>query len=76
METGLKVEIYITDNRELKSHEMEAWLKTQGTEQHFTAPHTSAHIGCIECMHRTLMAKACTMWIYSGLLCIYGTNST
>jgi len=32
-ETGLKVEIYITDKGELKSHEMEAWLKTWGTEQ-------------------------------------------
>jgi hypothetical protein len=60
-ETGLKVEIYIMDNSELKSNEMEAWLKSRGTTQCFTAPHTSAHIGRVERMHRTLMAKARTM---------------
>jgi hypothetical protein len=66
-ETGLKVGTYITDNGELKSHQMNAWLKSRGTQQRFTAPHTSAHIGRVERMHRTLMAKARTMRIYAKL---------
>ena len=43
-ETGLKVKIYITDNGELKSHKMKAWLKSWETTQCFMAPHTFAHI--------------------------------
>lgn len=50
-EMGLQVGTYVTNNGELKSHEMEAWLKLRETDQRFTAPHTSAHIGCIEQMH-------------------------
>ncbi|KAJ3493647.1 hypothetical protein NLJ89_g10967 [Agrocybe chaxingu] len=60
-ETGLKVGTYRTDNGELKSTEMEAWLQTRGVDQEFTAPHTSAHIGRVERMHRTLMGKAQSM---------------
>ena len=45
---------------------MREWLKSCGTDQHFTAPYTSAHIGQVERMHRTLMAKARTMRIYAG----------
>ena len=58
LETGLKVGTYITDNGELKSGKMRDWLESRGTNQLFTAPYTSAHIGCVELMHRTLMAKA------------------
>jgi hypothetical protein len=46
---------------------MENWLASKGTTQQFTAPYTSAHIGRVERMHRTLMAKARTMRIYAGL---------
>ena len=66
VETGLKVGTYITDQGELKSGKMEAWLKSCGTDQRFTAPYTSAHIGRVERMHRTLMAKARTMRIYAN----------
>lgn len=66
-ETGLKVGTYRTDNGELKSSEMNDWLKTRGTNHQFSAPHTSAHIGRVERMHRTLMAKARTMRIYAQL---------
>ena len=66
-ETGLKVGTYVTDNGELKSHEMAAWLRTRGTDHRFTAPHTSAHIGRVKRMHQTLMAKARTMRIYACL---------
>ena len=54
------------DNGELKSHEMAAWLKYEGISQRFTAPHTSAHNGQVECMHRTLMAEARTMRIHAN----------
>ena len=65
LETGLKVGTYITDNGELKSNAMRDWLESRGTNQLFTAPYTSAHIGRVERMHRTLMAKARTMHIYA-----------
>jgi len=65
-ETGFTVRTYRVDNRELKSKKMESWLKSRGVQQNFTAPYTSAHIGCIEHMHCTLMAKARTMRIYAG----------
>ena len=44
---------------------MHDWLESRGTNQLFTAPYTLAHIGCVERMHRTLMAKARTMCIYA-----------
>ena len=61
---GKKVRTYITDQGELKSDKMRDWLKSRGTEQLFTAPCTSSHIGRVEHMHRTLMTKAQTMHIY------------
>ena len=66
-ETGSQVGTYITDSGELKSDEMEAWLKTCGTDHRFMAPYTSAHIGRVERMHQTLMGKACTMQIHANL---------
>jgi transposase InsO family protein len=65
LETGLKVGTYITDNGELKSGTMRDWLESRGSNQLFTAPYTSAYIGRVERMHRTLMAKARTMRIYA-----------
>ena len=66
VETGLKVRTYITDQGELKSGKMETWLKSHGTDQRFTAPYTSAHIGRVERMDRTLMVKAHNMCIYAN----------
>jgi hypothetical protein len=66
-ETGLKVGTYHTDNGELKSNEMEAWLKSHGVQHQFSAPHTLAHIGRVEHLHRTLMGKAVTMRTYADL---------
>ena len=68
LETSLKVGTYITDNGELKSDKMHEWLASRGTNQLFTAPYTSAHNGCMECMHHTLMAKAWTMRLYAKCL--------
>jgi len=65
-ETGFTVGTYRVDNGELKSKKMEAWLKSRGIQQNFTAPYMLAHIGRIERMHHTLMAKARTMRIYAG----------
>ena len=65
-ETSQKIGMYITDQGELKSDKMRDWLKSRGTDQRFTAPYTSAHIGCVERMHCTLMAKAHTMRIYAN----------
>lgn len=65
LETGFTIGIFITDRGELKSDQMEGWLATRGTVQLFTAPYTSAHIGRVERMHRTLMGKARAMRIYA-----------
>jgi hypothetical protein len=67
VETGLQVTTYVTDNGELKSHEMAQWLASWGTDHQFTAPYTSAHIRPVERMHYTLLAKACTKCIYANL---------
>ena len=66
-ETGLQVGTYITNGRELKSDKMAKWLESRGIAHLFTAPYTSAHIGRVECMHRTLMGKARTMKTYTNL---------
>lgn len=64
--TGEKVKMYSVDNgTELKSEAVETWLKKQGTQQWFSAPYTSAHIGQVEQMHRTLMGKARAMCLYA-----------
>ena len=39
----------------------------KGVTHEYTAPHTSAHIGHVERMHRTLMSKSRTMHIYANL---------
>ncbi|KIK78256.1 hypothetical protein PAXRUDRAFT_107455, partial [Paxillus rubicundulus Ve08.2h10] len=56
--TGSKVDVYHSDNGELKSEAMCDWLLTQGTQQQFTVPNTSAQNGRVEHLHRTLMGKA------------------
>jgi hypothetical protein len=43
------------------------WLLSQGTQQQFTVPHTSAQNGHIEHLHRTLMGKACAMCASCGV---------
>src|SRR5271155_6021344 len=60
-ETGLKIGIIRIDNGELKSDKMDAWCRSKGIQQEFTAPYTSAHIGRVERLHRTLMGKTRAM---------------
>lgn len=65
-ECGLNVGKYRTGfNGELNSDEMEDWLKKRGTVTEHSAPYTSAHVGRVERMHRTLMGKARTMRLES-----------
>jgi hypothetical protein len=51
----------LTDNGELCSVDMARWCAARGIMHQFTAPHTSAQNGRVECLHRTLMDKAHTM---------------
>ena len=60
-ETGLRVGILHPDNGELKCLDLKAWLLSRGTQHQFTAPHTSAQNGRVECVHHTLMGKARAM---------------
>ena len=57
-QSGEKLCYLVTDNGELRSNEMAQWCAECGVTHQFTAPHTSAQNGCIECLHRTLMNKA------------------
>ena len=66
--TGLKVGVFCIDNGELKSAEMNTWLASRGTGVRYTAPYTSAHIGRVERLHRTLMGKARAMRDYCTIL--------
>jgi hypothetical protein len=61
-ETGLLPGIYRTDSgTELSNAETEAWLQTNGIWHELSAPYTSAHIGKVERMHRTIMNRARAM---------------
>lgn len=67
VETGLKIGTYRTGHDgELSGHQMENWLRSTGTDQQFGAPYTSAHIGRVERMHRTLMNKGRAIRISTG----------
>jgi transposase InsO family protein len=67
LKVGSKVKIYRTNNGEQKSQDMADWLELRGMTHQYTAPYTSVHIGRMERLHHTLMAKARTMHIYAGL---------
>ena len=41
-QSGTKVGTYRTDNGQLKTGEIAAWLKTRGTDHQFSAPYTLA----------------------------------
>jgi hypothetical protein len=55
------------DNGELKLSTMKDWLQSHGTQQQFTAPYTSAHIGHIKRLHRTIANKARAMRLQADL---------
>lgn len=61
--SGAKLKYLVTDNGELLSQSVTNWCNDLGIEHLLTAPYTSAQNGHAECLHRTLMNKACTMHI-------------
>lgn len=63
--TGLRVKLLRIDGGELKSDEMNSWLASRGTSVEYTAPYTSAHIGRVERLHRTLQGRARAMRLHS-----------
>ncbi|KAF7776600.1 hypothetical protein Agabi119p4_4993 [Agaricus bisporus var. burnettii] len=66
-ECGERIGVIRIDNGELKSKEMTTWCESNGYRNEFTAPYTSAHIGKVERVHRTLINKARTMRIQTDL---------
>lgn len=64
---GVKVIKIRIDNGELTSKEFKAWAAEKGISIEYTAPYTSAHIGVVERMHRTLMGKQRAMRAYAKL---------
>ncbi|KAJ3568720.1 hypothetical protein NP233_g5535 [Leucocoprinus birnbaumii] len=66
-ESGHTVGVVQIDNGELKSNEMTEFCNSRAIRVRYTAPDTSAHNGKVERMHLTIMNKARTMRIQTGL---------
>lgn len=66
-EVGYNTGVFRTDNGELKSAAMAAFCASIGAVHQYTAPYTSAHIGMVERLHRTIMSKARAMRIQSNV---------
>lgn len=64
-QSGNKLRILITNNRELVSKSMCDWCNTEGIEHHTSAPHTSTHNGRAKHLHKTIVGKGCSMHITS-----------
>lgn len=62
-QSGNKLHILVTDNGELVSKPMSNWCNIKGIEHHTTVPHTSAHNGRAECLHKTIIGKGHSMCI-------------
>ena len=55
------------DGEELDSNALHDWCNEHGYRFSLAAPHTSVHIGRVERIHHTIMNKARSMWLESGL---------
>ena len=66
-ETGERVIEFRFDGGELDSNALRDWCDEHGYRFSLAAPHTSAHIGRVERMHRTIMNKARSMRLEAGL---------
>ena len=64
---GERVGTFCTDGGELCSKAMDDWCQSNGYTQNFTAPHTSAHIGRVERMHRTIMNRMHAIHLQANL---------
>lgn len=61
-ETGLKLKVLLTGrDSKFNGEKHKKWYRSKDIILEVSAPHTSAHIGCIEQMHCTLMGKARSM---------------
>jgi hypothetical protein len=60
-ETGAKVGKFWVDNGKLKSTEYAKFCLLRGIKMQWTSPHTWAHNGQVDCIHRTLFTSARTM---------------
>lgn len=66
VETGLNVGILRSGNdSEIIAKDNELWFRSQGITTQRGAIYTSAHLGCVERMHRTLMGKSVAMRLYA-----------
>lgn len=66
-ETGLQLKILcISHDGELNGTEHKEWYRKRGITLEVGAPYTSAHMGRVEHMHRTLTGKARTMRLAAG----------
>lgn len=66
VETGLQLGILRSGNdSEIIAKDNEAWYRSQGITTQHGAVYTSAHLGRIERMHRTLMGKSVAMRLYA-----------
>ena len=60
-QSGEKLCYLVTDNGELRSHEMTRWCTERSVTHQFTAPHTSVQNGHVKRLHCMLMNKAHAM---------------
>ena len=60
-ESGERIGIICVDGAELNSDVMNALCNANSYTLQFTAPYMSAHNGCVEQMHLTIMNRMCTM---------------
>ena len=56
-----KLKTIVTDNGKLISNSMTQWCADHGIEHQCTAPYTSAHNGCIERLHHTILRCSWSM---------------
>ena len=63
VQTGHQIRTLVTDNGELISNAMTDFCRSEGIDHLTTAPYTSTQNGRAERLHRTILAKACTMRI-------------
>jgi len=60
VQTPHHLQSFVTDNSELASNQIQSWCSTKDILHLFIAPYTSAHNGCAEHLHQTLLDKART----------------
>ena len=62
-QTDHKLQTLVTDNSKLVSNAMSDWCTRHGIDHRRTTPYTSAQNRWAECLHRTLLEKACAILV-------------